>query len=136
MSRRILWNVDRGQTRETGARNLATMKSGSFLVIDALPVFVKNDLSDGQGSWTDETHIATQDADNLRQFVQAAGAQNAAHARNTMIVHHRLFQPIFFIGVRNHCAEFENHELLSEPPPPLLPVKDRAAVFDLDGDGD
>jgi len=45
MSRGILRNVDRRQTREAGARELAAMKSGGFFVLDAPPVFVKNDFS-------------------------------------------------------------------------------------------
>jgi hypothetical protein len=70
----------------------------------------------------------------LGQFVQTGRAQNAADARDALIILLRLFQSEFFIGVRNHGAEFEDHELLSKSPPPLLAVKDRAAVFELDGE--
>src|SRR5512145_829551 len=128
MSRGILRDVDRRQTREAGARDLATMKSGSLFIIDALSIFIKNDLSNGQGSRADETHLATQDVDNLRQFVQAEGAEKAPYTRDAMIVLLRLFQSEFFVGIWNHCAEFKNHELLSKSPPPLLAVKNRAPV--------
>src|SRR5262245_17356466 len=135
MGRGILRNVYRRQTREAGARELAAMKPRSFFILDAPPVFVKNDLPDGQRSWADEAHFAAQYVDDLRQFVHAARAQNASHAGNALIILLSLFQPEFFVGVRNHCAELENHELLSESPPPPLAVEDRAAVFELNGDG-
>ena len=107
MSRRILRNVNSGQTREAGTRDLAAMKSRSFFVLDALPVFVKNDLSDGQGSRADEAHFAAQYVDNLRQFVHAAPAKNAPHAGNAVIILLRLPQPELFVGVRNQCLELE-----------------------------
>src|SRR5262245_30681152 len=106
MSRGILRNVDRGQTRKAGPRDLAMMKSGSLFVSYASAVFVKDDFSDGEGSWTDETHLAAQDVDELRQFVQAGRSEDASYARDAMIVHLRLFQTVFFIGVRNHRPEF------------------------------
>src|SRR5262245_1122572 len=129
MGRGILRNGDRRQTREAGARELAAMKPRSFFVLDAPPVFVKNDLSDGQGSRADEAHFAAQYVDDLRKFVHAARAQKASDAGNALIILLGLFQSEFFVGVRNHCAELENHELLSESPPTPLAVKDRAAVF-------
>src|SRR5262245_27878104 len=103
------------------------MKPRSFFVLETPPVFVKNDLSDGQSSRADEAHFAAQYVDNLRQFVHAAPAKNASHASNALVILLRLSQPELFVGVRNHCAELENHELLSKSPPPPLAVEDRAA---------
>src|SRR5262245_11519618 len=113
MSRGILRNENRGQSCEAGTRDLAAMKTRSFLVLDAPPVFIKNDLSDGQSSRADEAHFAAQYVDNLRQFVHAASAKNASHAGNALIILLRLSQPELFVGIRDHCAKLENHELLS-----------------------
>src|SRR5262245_31556306 len=99
MCRGILRNKDRGQTSEAGARYLTVVKSGGVFVVDASSIFVKNDLSDGQSSRADEAHFAAKYVDDLRQFVQAARAQNASDACDALIVLLSLFQPEFFIGV-------------------------------------
>src|SRR5215468_11780524 len=136
MGRGIFRNIDCRQTGEARSRDQSTPKPRSGFIINTLSGFIEDDFSNGQSPRANEAHFATQDVDNLWQFVQTGRAENAPHARDALIILLRLSQSEFFIGVRNHGAEFENHELLSKPTPPLLAVKDRASVFEPDGDGD
>ena len=132
----VLRNIDRSQTGEAGARGQPARKPRGGFIVNALSIFVEDDLSYGQSSRADEAHFSAQDVDDLGQFVQTSRAQHVADARDALIILFRLFQSEFQIGVRNHGAEFENHEPLSESSPPLLAVKDRATVIELDGEGD
>src|SRR5215510_5580087 len=129
MGWRIFRNINGSQTCEAGACSLALMKTGSVFIFNTASIFVEDDLSDSQSPGPDETHFATQYVDNLRQLVQSGCTQNPSHARDAPIVHFRLFQSEFFIGVRYHRTEFQNHKLIPESSPALLTVKDRAAIF-------
>src|SRR5215510_3414474 len=136
MGWRIFRNINGSQTCEAGSCSLALMKPGSVFIFNTASIFVEDDLSDSQSPGPDEAHFATQYVDNLRQLIQAGCTQNPTHTRDSPIVFLSLFQSVYFIGVRYHRAEFQNHKLFTKSSPTLLTVKDRAAVFELNGNCD
>src|SRR5215813_4692824 len=132
----IFGNVDCSQAGQAGARDLPIMKPRRVFVTHPLSGFVKNDLTNREGSGTDEAHVAAQNAENLRQFVQSGRSQDAPHTSDALIILPGGSQPKFLIGIRYHCSKFQDLKFFSEPPPPLLAIEDGAAVFELNGDRD
>ena len=88
------------------------------------------------GARTDEAHVAVEDVPDLRQFVEAGGADEGADARDARVVVGRELRAGVLLGVDAHRAELVDLVGLAEAAGADLAVEGRAAVFELDGDGD
>lgn len=88
------------------------------------------------GARADEAHVAIEDVPDLRQFVEAGGADEGANTRDARVVVGRELRAGEFLGVDAHRAELVDLVGLAEAAGADLAVEGRAAVFELDGDGD
>ena len=88
------------------------------------------------GARADEAHVAVEDVPDLRQFVEAGGADEGADARDARVVVGRELRAREFLGVDAHRAELVDLVGPAEAAGADLAVEGRAAVFELDGDGD
>ena len=79
------------------------------------------------GARADEAHVTVEDVPDLRQLVEAGGAR---------VVVGRELRAGEFLGVDAHRAELVDLVGLAEATGADLAVEGRAAVFELDGDGD
>ena len=77
------------------------------------------------GSRADERHVAPQHVPELRQFIDARPAEQAAHRRASRVVVSRPDRTGLGFGVLVHRAELVDGELLAVQAHPLLPVEDR-----------
>ena len=82
---------------------------------------------------TDQGHLAPEDVQQLRQFVDTCRSQQPANGRYPRIVARGLHHsgPVFLHG---HGAEFEHHELLAIKSLSELPENNRPGTVKLDGD--
>ena len=93
-----------------------------------------------------QAHLSLKNVEQLRQLVQAGAAQKATHPGDARVVraliHHLprsilfLHQLLLFVRVRNHGAEFVHPEQPAVFTDPRRVLKDRAAVVQLDRQGD
>src|SRR5215469_11104038 len=84
------------------------------------------------GPWSDDRHLAAQDVEKLRQFVDAVAAQDRADFRRAVVRGRRPDRAAARFCVHRHRAELEqveHHAVASDTP---LPVQDRAAGFEVD----
>ena len=88
------------------------------------------------GARADEAHVAVEDIPDLRQFVEAGGADEGADARDARVVVGRELRAREFLGVDAHRAELVDLVGPAEAAGADLAVEGWAAVFELDGDGD
>ena len=93
------------------------------------------------GPWTNQSHLTSQDVEQLRKLVQTRGSQQPAQwnqariAESIELCHgdgraQKLFKMSFMracVGVHHHGSEFEALERLSEKSDPFLPEKYRPA---------
>jgi len=104
------------------------------------------DIADGHRARPDKAHLAAQDIEQLRQFVDAGLADEAADSGYTRIVGHLEYRSFRFVevlylcqarlGVDMHRAELIHREKMFSQANPLLDKKYRSRRVDLDGDGD
>lgn len=86
-------------------------------------------------SWPDEAHVADEDVPDLRQFVEACGADEASDFRDARVMVGGELRAGIFFGVDAHGAEFVYLVVLAEAADADLAVECRATVFEPDGQG-
>jgi len=85
-------------------------------------------------SWPYDGHIALEDIQKLREFVEANGSDDAAHFGNTgVIVSGGEAGNTVFFSIHAHASEFQYVEFFSVLGQPALAVEDAAAIGSLDG---
>lgn len=85
-------------------------------------------------SWSYNGHIALEDIQKLREFVEANGSDDAAHFGNTgVIVSCGEAGHAVFFGVHAHASEFQYVKFFPVLGQPPLAIEDAAAVGSLDG---
>jgi hypothetical protein len=90
-------------------------------------------VRDRMGAWADEAHLADQDVYELRQLIDAGGANEAADTRDARVVFQRLLHLIATLGDA-HRAELEDHECVAVEAPSGLAIDHRSARLDDDGE--
>ena len=88
------------------------------------------------GSRPDDAHLADEDVENLRQFVEARLPQEGADLRNVLL---RILKQMRWNVMRRidlHCTIFQDGEELLVLPDSLLAKKDRAWIADDDAQAD
>lgn len=83
----------------------------------------------------DEAHVAVEDVEDLRQFVQAGGADEFADFGNARVVFRRQLGTGIFFRIDAHGTEFVDLIFLAEAADADLAVEDGAAVAEFDGQG-
>lgn len=86
-------------------------------------------------SRTDEAHVAVEDVEDLRQFVESRGTDEFPYFRDARVVVRGQLGTRIFFGVRTHGTEFVNLVFFAKAADADLAVEDRAVVFEFDGDG-
>lgn len=84
-------------------------------------------------SGTDEAHVAVEDVEDLRQFVQASGADEFADFGNARVVFRRQLRAGIFFRIDAHGTEFVDFIFLAEAADADLTVEDRTTVAEFDG---
>lgn len=87
------------------------------------------------GARADEAHVAVEDVPDLRQLVEAGGADEGADARDARVVVGRELRAGVLLGVDAHRAEFVDLVGLTKTASANLAVESWAAVLELDSDG-
>src|SRR5262245_52368784 len=85
---------------------------------------------------SDEAHLATQDVDELREFVKPVFSEKRADARHARVAAPRPLRSAFGFGVVAHRAEFEHAEFFAVQPYAGLPVDGRTLRIKPDGDSE
>ena len=88
------------------------------------------------GSRADEAHVAVEDIENLRQFVEPGGADEFADFGNARVVFGGQLGTGIFFGIDAHGTEFINLIFLAKAADADLAVEDGTAVAEFDGQGD
>lgn len=83
----------------------------------------------------DEAHVAVEDVEDLRQFVQAGGADEFADFGNARVVFRRQLGTGIFFRIDAHGTEFVDLIFLAKATDADLAVEDGAAVAEFDGQG-
>lgn len=86
------------------------------------------------GARADEAHVAVEDVPDLRQFVEAGGADEGADARDARVVVGRELRAGVLLGVDTHRAELVDLVGLAKAASADLAVESRATVLELDSD--
>lgn len=87
-------------------------------------------------SRANEAHVAVEDIENLRQFVEPGGADEFADFGNARIVFGCQLGTGIFFSIDAHGTEFINLIFLAEAADADLAVEDGTAVAEFDGQGD
>ena len=77
-------------------------------------------MGDGMRTRADQRHVAAQDVDKLRQFVNAGGAQHPAKGSDTRVMSRRLDDAVAFFH-HGHRTKLENQEPFCIEAAALLP---------------
>ena len=96
------------------------------------------ELFDEEGpfrSWTDEAHVAVEDVEDLRQFVQAGSADEFTDLGNARVVFCRQLGTGIFFRIDTHGTEFVDFIFLAETADADLTVEDGPAVSQFDSQG-
>src|SRR5208337_677727 len=120
--------VDLGQPRQAWPNLVAQIEAGNlcpelFHQLDPLRTRAH------------EAHITPEDTPELRELVHRGGPQDSSHLRYPGVVCSGGYCAPLLVGVRDHGAELQARK---DPPVfahALLPIKDRAAVVELHGQG-
>lgn len=86
-------------------------------------------------SGTDEAHVAVEDVENLRQFVQAGGADEFTDFGNARVVFCRQLGTGIFFCIDAHGTEFIDFIFPAEAADTDLTIENRTSVAELDGQG-
>ena len=136
VERRVVARLDLPQTGDPRAHPVAGVELGREL----------GDLLRQRRPRADQAHRAAEHVEQLRQLVEAGRPQEAPDARDPRVVLHleqrtaalvgrrQLGEPR--LGVDDHRAELEDLELGSVTADADLPEEHRAAILELDGEGD
>lgn len=87
-------------------------------------------------SGTDEAHIAIEDVEDLRQFVQAGGTDEFADFGNTRVVFRRQLGTGIFFRIDAHGTEFIDFIFLAEAADTDLAVEDGTAITEFNSQSD
>lgn len=87
------------------------------------------------GSRADEAHVAVEDVEDLRQFVQAGGTDEFADFGNAWVVFRRQLRTGIFFRIDAHGTEFIDFILFTEAADADLAVENGTAIAELDGQG-
>lgn len=88
------------------------------------------------GSRANEAHVAVEDIENLRQFVEPGGADKFADFGNARVVFGSQLGTGIFFGIDAHGTELIDLIFLAKAADADLAVEDRTAVTEFDGQGD
>lgn len=88
------------------------------------------------GSRADEAHVAVEDVEDLRQFVEPGGTDKFADFGNARIVFGGQLGTGIFFSIDAHRTEFINLIFLAKAADADLAVEDGTAVTEFDGQGD
>lgn len=84
-------------------------------------------------SGTDEAHVAVEDVEDLRQFVQAGGTDEFADFGNTRVVFRRQLGTGIFFRIDAHGTEFVDLIFLAKAADADLTIEDGTTVAEFDG---
>lgn len=87
-------------------------------------------------SRADEAHVAVEDIENLRQFVEPGGADEFADFGNARVVFGGQLGTGVFFGIDAHRTEFINLIFFAKASDADLAIEDGPAVTEFDGQGD
>lgn len=87
-------------------------------------------------SGTDEAHVAVEDVEDLRQFVQASGADEFAYFGNAWVVFCRQLGTGIFFRIDAHGTEFIDFIFLAEAADTDLAVEDGTAITEFNSQSD
>lgn len=87
-------------------------------------------------SRADEAHVAVEDVEDLRQFVEPGGTNEFTDFGNARIVFGGQLGTGIFFGIDAHGTEFINLIFLAKAADADLAVEDGTAVAEFDGQGD
>lgn len=87
-------------------------------------------------SGTDEAHVAVEDVEDLRQFVQAGGADEFADFGNARIVFRRQLGTGIFFRIDAHGTEFVDLIFLAKAADADLAVEDGTAITEFNSQCD
>lgn len=88
------------------------------------------------GSRADEAHVAVEDVEDLRQFVEPGGADEFADFGNARVVFGGQLGTGIFFSIDAHGTEFINLIFFAKAADADLAVEDGTAVTEFDGQGD
>lgn len=97
------------------------------------------ELFDEEGpfrSWADEAHVAVEDVEDLRQFVQAGGTDEFTDFGNTRVVFRRQLGTGIFFRIDAHGTEFIDFIFLAEAADTDLAVEDGTTVAEFNSQSD
>src|ERR1044072_8262336 len=86
------------------------------------------------GSWTNEAHLTLQNVPELGNFIDSDLANDATHARRTIVFLAGPNRTCFF-SINTHRAKLCEDECAAVLADSFLPVKNRASRFELDQHG-
>ena len=84
---------------------------------------------------TDERHVAAENIDELRQFVDARGADDLADAGDARVALAGIDAGAGVLRADGHAAKLQNFKNLAVLAEALLPEEHRAGRIELDGSG-
>lgn len=87
-------------------------------------------------SGTDEAHVAVEDVEDLRQFVQAGGTDEFADFGNTRVVFRRQLGTGIFFRIDAHGTEFIDFIFLAKAADTDLAVEDGTAITEFNSQSD
>src|SRR5690606_39174431 len=132
-ARNVARRVDLGHPGEPGYDAVPFHVTRNVLERALTAIARHFDLAGSQGPGAHETHVAHEDAPELRQLVHRGGPQPPAHPRDTRIVVGGLQRPDPGFGILNHRAELVHPEHAAVPAGALLPVEHVAAILEFHG---
>lgn len=108
------------------------------MAIGVFGVFLFEFFDEERPFWSgpDEAHVAVEDVEDLRQFVQAGGADEFADFGNAWIVFRRQLGTGIFFCIDAHGTEFVDFIFLAKAADADLAVEDGTAVAELDSQSD
>lgn len=107
------------------------------MAIGVFGVFLFEFFDEERPFWSrpDEAHVAVEDVEDLRQFVQAGGADEFANFGNAWVVFRRQLGTGIFFRIDAHGTEFVDFIFLAEAADADLTVENGTAVAELDSQG-
>ena len=126
--RGVVFAVDLGVARQAAARLAAEDELRDLLgvLLHVLPAL---------RAGADDAHVALEDVDQLRQLVNAGGADDLADSGDAGVVLAGGAGAPVLLRIHDHGAELDHHEAPAADGAALLFVEHRAAVVQPDGQG-
>jgi len=118
LPRDVIASADLGQTRETGFDQQLVL----------LGLSIEPELVDLVRSWADEVHVAAEDIEELRKFVEASSSKEPTYPCNPRVVLASVGRSIGITKIRrriSHTTELQEIERVTVMSQPPLPEKHR-----------